>query len=158
MKTRLKPLLSSAALALFIACSGCLLRSPPHSQYRPIHQYASACDAVKVAADLGTNSADLNLPDDGGWTPLHWASSHCCTNVVGLLLGKGANVNCKANGGEMPLHIAAQEGCSDAVIMLLNKGAKINAQDSEGRTPLKRAKDWEQPAIAELLRQRGGIE
>ena len=42
--------------------------------------------------------------------------------------------------------------------MLLNKGAKINARDAEGRTPLKRAREWEQPAVAELLQQRGGIE
>lgn len=111
---------------------------------------------MKVAADLATNSADLNLPDDGGWTPLHWASSHCCTNVVDLLLNKGADVNRKAKGGEMPLHVAAQEGCSNAVLMLLNKGAKINAQDNEGRTPLKRAQEWQQPDIAELLRQHGG--
>ena len=111
---------------------------------------------MKVAADLATNSADLNLPDDGGWTPLHWASSRCCTNVVGLLLNKGADVNRKAKGREMPLHVAAQEGCSNAVLILLNKGAKINARDNESRTPLKRAEEWQQPGIAELLRQHGG--
>src|SRR5690349_1497959 len=110
MKTRLRILIPSAAVAFVIACSGCVLLPPPHSEYRPIHQYAAGCDAMKVAADLATNSADLNLPDDAGLTPLHWASSHCCTNVVALLLDKNAQIDLKAKSGETALHAAAQEG------------------------------------------------
>src|SRR5258707_13770128 len=96
------------ALALVGSCHGCFLNSPPRSAYRPIHQHAKAGDVVAVAADSATNSSDLNLPDDGGMTPLHLAAAHCHTNVIVLLLDKGAAVNAKGMGGATPLHLAAQ--------------------------------------------------
>jgi ankyrin repeat protein len=147
-------------LALIVAlfCEGCFLIPPPRSAYRPIHQYAQAGDAASVAADLATNSPDLNLPDDAGLTPLHLAASHCHTNVIALLLSKGASVNKKGQGGVTPLHLAAQDGCADAVTLLLAHHAKINARDDTGRTPLKRAEEWHQDAVAQLLRQHGGTE
>jgi ankyrin repeat protein len=141
---------------LFAVCNGCI--SPPHSAYRPIHQFAESGDAVAVAQDLATNSSDLNLPDDAGLTPLHLAAAHCRTNVVMLLLDKGAKVNARAVGGATPLHLAAQEGCSDAVVILLEKGAKVNARDDNGNTPLKRAELWHKEATAQIIREHGGTE
>jgi ankyrin repeat protein len=110
-----------------------------------------------VAQDLATNSNDLNLPDDADRTPLHLAVIHCQTNVVLLLLDKGAKTNVKAAGGATPLHLAAQGLCPDVVVMLLKKGAMINARDNQGRTPLDRATQWHRDAIAELIRQNGGV-
>ena len=147
-------LVLSATLIAF--GNGCL--PPPHSSYRPIHQFAETGDAVAVAQDLATNSGDLNLPDDAGLTPLHLAANHCHTNVVMLLLNQGAKVNARAAGGATPLHLAAQEGCADAVTMLLAKGAKINARDDQGYTPLKRAELWHQDAVAQIIREHGGTE
>lgn len=105
-----------------------------------------------------SDSGDLNLPDDAGLTPLHLAAGHCRTNVVALLLEKGAQPNSKAKGGATPLHLASQEGCADAVTMLLTGGAQVNARDDQGRTPLKRAEEWRQDATVQLLRLRGGTE
>jgi len=145
-------------MAVFaFACEGCVLFHK-HSAYRPIHQYAIAGDAAGVAGELAKNSGDLNLPDDAGLTPLHLAALHCHTNVVALLLAKGAKVNPKGKDDATPLHLAAQEGCTDAVTMLLAKGANVNARDDQGRTPLKRAELWHRDAIAELLRQHGATE
>jgi ankyrin repeat protein len=145
-------------LIFAVLCEGCFLIPPARSAYRPIHQYAEAGDAAQVAADLATNSSDLNLPDDAGLTPLHLAAAHCHTNVIALLLKKGASVNKKGRGGATPLHLAAQEGCVDAVTLLLAGRAKINARDDAGRTPLKRAEEWHQDAVVQLLRQHGGAE
>jgi len=145
-------------VALAIACTGCFLIPPSHSTYRPIHEYAAAGNVAAVTQDLATNSYDLNLPDDAGRTPLHLAATHCRTDVILLLLNKGARINAKANGGATPLHLAAQGGCVDAVNLLLAKGAKVNARDDQGRTPLVRAEQWHQDAIVEILRQRGGTE
>lgn len=140
-----------------LLCSGCVLFHKG-SSYRQIHEYARAGDAVSVAADLSKYPGDLNLPDDAGLTPLHLAALNCRTNVLAVLLAKGAEVNREAKDDTTPLHVAAQEGCLDAVKMLVAKGAKINARDSQGRTPLKRAELWHQNAVAELLRQKGGTE
>jgi ankyrin repeat protein len=153
--TRLPVALFSAACLVLTA--GCF-HTPPHSAYRPIHRYAIDGDAVGVAAELAKNPGDLNLPEDAGLTPLHLAAGHCRTNVVALLLDKGAKLNVKAQGGATPLHLAAQEGCADAVTMLLDKGANVNARDDQGRTPLKRAEEWHQEAVAQLLRGHGGTD
>lgn len=159
MRTQFQSPLRAVASAVAVAflCLGCVLFHK-HSAYRQIHEHAKAGDAAAVAADLSENPSNINLPDDAGLTPLHLAALHCHTNVVMLLLAKGAKINRKAKDDATPLHLAAQEGCVDAITMLLAKGAKINAQDNQGRTPLKRAELWHQNAVAELLRQRGGTE
>src|ERR1039458_1059816 len=111
MKIKLRTPIRTAILtaALAIACAGCFLIPPAHSTYRPIHEYAAAGNVAAVAQDLATNSDDLNLPDDAGRTPLHLAATHCHTDVVLLLLNKGAKIDPKAAGGATPLHLAAQE-------------------------------------------------
>jgi ankyrin repeat protein len=156
MKLNFNILVFVLAVALIAVANGCV--SPPRSAYRPIHQFAEAGDAAAVAQDLATNSSDLDVPDDGGLTPLHLAAAHCRTNVVLLLLDEGAKVNARAKGGATPLHLAAQEGCVDVVTILLARGAKINARDDKGYTPLKRAELWHQDAAAQILRQHGGTE
>lgn len=160
MKIKFRKPIQMAILtaALAIACAGCFLITPAHSTYRPIHEYAAAGNIAAVAQDLATNSHDLNLPDDAGRTPLHLAATHCHTNVVVLLLDKGAQIDPRAAGGTTPLHLAAQGGCVDVVNLLLAKGAKVNARDDQKRTPLVRAEQWHQDAIVQLLRAHGGIE
>src|SRR5205823_6607878 len=80
---------------LFLAVGGCFLMPLPHSDYRPIHQAAAGCDAATVALILSTNPAALNITEDGGRGPLHVASARCCTNVIALLLQKGAKLELK---------------------------------------------------------------
>jgi ankyrin repeat protein len=143
--------------ALAVACSGCFLAPPAHSKNRPIHEYAADGNVVAVAQDLTTNSHDLNLPDDAGRTPLHLAATHCRTNVVVLLIDRGAKIDPRSKGGATPLHLAAQEGCLDMVKLLLAKGAKVNARDDQSLTPLDRAVEWHREAVAELIRQHGGL-
>jgi ankyrin repeat protein len=159
MKTKFHTLIQTAMLtaALAVACAGCFLIPPSHSSYRPIHEYAADGNVTAVAQDIATNSHDLNLPDDAGRTPLHLAATHCHTNVVALLLDKGAKIDPRAAGGTTPLHLAAQGGCVEVVNLLLAKGAKVNARDDQNRTPLDRAMQWHQDAVAELIRQHGGL-
>jgi ankyrin repeat protein len=158
MKFQLNRVLLLVGLATSLALEGCFLLPPPHSDYRPIHQAAGGCDVNTVSAILATNKAALNITEDGGRSPLHVAAAHCCTNVMVLLIEKGAKLELRGKTGETPLHVAAQEGCTEAVALLISKGANINARDNEGRTPLKRAIDYEQNSTADLLRKLGGVE
>jgi ankyrin repeat protein len=135
--------------------SGCCHSHGP-SKFRTIHQFAIDGDVTGVATRLRANPSDLNLPDDFGQTPLHLASIHCRTNVVALLLDKGANIEARAKGGPTALHLAAQSGCITVATMLLSKGANVNSRDGEGRTPLRRALQWHQDSMAALLRKHGG--
>ena len=158
MKAHLHRVLLFVGLAVSLTLQGCFLLPPPHSDYRPIHQAAIGCDVNTVSAILATNMAALNIKEDGGRGPLHVAAAHCCTNVMILLIEKGAKLELKGKTGETPLHVAAQEGCVEAVALLVSKGANINARDNEGHTPLKRAIDYEQNSTADLLRKLGGVE
>jgi len=159
MKTRfyrfLGTLLVTAMLA--VAGAGCF-HSPKHSAYRETHAAARDGDVTQVAGDLEQNPGDLNLPDDAGLTPLHLSASACHTNVVALLLDKGAKIDCPAKDDATPLHLAAQEGCVDGVNLLLARGANVNARDDQKRTPLVRAEQWHQDAVVQILRQHGGTE
>ena len=145
------------AIVCGLVTSGCW-SAHPHSGYRTIHQCAINGDAAGVAVELAKFPDELNLPEDGGVTPLHLAAENCHTNVVALLLEKGADVNIMADDKATPLHLAAQQGCADAVAILLAKGADINARDNQGRTSLTRAKQWHQEVIVQLLRAHGGVE
>ena len=158
MKSCLNRIFLLVGLAVSIVLEGCFLLPPPHSDYRPIHQAAGGCDVNTVSAILATNMTALNITEDGGRGPLHVAAARCCTNVMVLLIEKGAKLELKGKTGETPLHVAAQEGCVEAVALLVSKGANINARDNEGHTPLKRAIDYEQNSTAELLRKLGGVE
>jgi len=144
-----------AAIAIF--CQGCFL-SAQHSLYRPIHDFAKSGDVAGVEQELTKNPKFLNWPEDGGFTPLHLAAIRCRTNVVALLLERGADVERKSKDGSRPLHLAAQEGCTNVVNLLLAGKAKINARDSKGQTPLTRAEEWKQSATVDLLREHGGTE
>jgi ankyrin repeat protein len=140
-----------------VAVSGCW-SSHPHSAYRAIHQYAINGDAAGVAAELAKDPDEVNLPEDDGLTPLHLAAENCHTNVVILLLEKGAKLNVTDDHKATPLHLAAQEGCTNVVAVLLAHGAKVNARDDQNRTPLLRAEQWHQTNVVLLLKSRGGTE
>jgi ankyrin repeat protein len=147
--------------ALAVACafltSGCWPAHPP-SAYGPVHQYAINGDLPGITAELAKAPDEVNLPEDGGLTPLHLAAQYCHTNVVAFLLDNGAKINIQATDKSTPLHLAAQEGCTDVVTLLLARDAKINVKDDQGRTPFKRAELWHQDAVVALLKAHGGTE
>jgi ankyrin repeat protein len=152
MNSPVKSMIVMLAAAYGLLASGCWA-GHPHSAYRLIHQYAINGDANGVTTELAKSPDDLNLPEDGGLTPLHLAAENCHSNVVALLLAKGAKLNIRASDDETPLHLAAQQGCADVVKMLLAKGANRDLQDKQGRTPLVRAQQWHQTNVFILLDQ-----
>src|ERR1039457_5317609 len=90
-----------AAIVCGVMTSGCW-SAHPHSGYRTIHQCAINGDAAGVAAELAKFPDELNLPEDDGLTPLHLAAENCHTNVVMLLLDKGADINVTADDKATP--------------------------------------------------------
>jgi len=70
----------------------------------PLHEAAKSgdIDLVEVLL-LSNNNAGINLQDNDGDTPLHWAASNDHEAIVKLLLDKGANANLQNNDGETPL-------------------------------------------------------
>ena len=69
----------------------------------------------------------INAKDNNGATPLHWASMNGRTEVVNLLIEKGADIHVKDNDGDTPLHWASDKGHTEvvnlvreAVILVIN--------------------------------------
>lgn len=54
------------------------------------------------------------------------------TNMVSLLLEKGANIESKTRDGLTPLHCAARSGHEQVVDMMLERGAPISSKTKVG--------------------------
>jgi ankyrin repeat protein len=100
--------------------------------------------------------ADINVMDQNGWTPLHWACLRRHLQVFKELVEHGADIEVETSYGSTPLHLAAIYGHLPFVIELLNpndsngttttilgkrksRGADTEAKDNGGDTPLHNA-------------------
>jgi ankyrin repeat protein len=73
------------------------------------------------------HGADINVQNNNGWTPLHFASFYGRLEVVRTLVGHGADVEVKNNRGKTALQEAAAErsrGYDKVVEFLREYGAK----------------------------------
>jgi len=77
----------------------------------------------------------LQFGNNGG-TPLMYAALARNTEVIKLLLGKGADVNARHNRNGTALMLAAQMGDPGTTRLLLEKGAEVNVRDEYGYTAL----------------------
>ena len=127
----------------------------------PLHvaaSYGKFPKAVEFLLDMG---ADPNVADEFGHTPLHSATLWRPSNVVKMLLIKGAETDHLAPklGSEehgTALHMATKRGLKQQVRLLIDAGAKINIRDHYGKTPLTYAHQRGYTAIGNLLMDNGG--
>ncbi|MHC4351479.1 MAG: ankyrin repeat domain-containing protein [Planctomycetota bacterium] len=73
------------------------------------------------------------------------------TELVEILVSKGADVDTEGQRGETPLHYAAQHGCKRIAELLIDGGAEVDAEDEISETPLYHAIRWGYRDVAELL-------
>ena len=99
--------------------------------------FFEATDGPNVTRCLEAG-ADLGARDESGWTPLHYAASVGCPDVVTALLEAGANLEARADDSLTPLH-AASVGNTEAVKVLLEAEADLEARVAGPRclTPLR---------------------
>ena len=69
-------------------------------------------------------------------TPLIGAPMGDHTELVELLIKKGADVNLKVDRGSTPLHDAVGNESYEVAELLIAKGAAVNTQNDYGETPL----------------------
>ncbi|XP_049640760.1 ankyrin repeat and SOCS box protein 3 [Suncus etruscus] len=71
-----------------------------------------------------------------GWNSLHQATFQENTEMVKLLLKKGANKECQDDFGITSLFVAAQYGKFESLRLLISSGANVNCQALDKATPL----------------------
>jgi ankyrin repeat protein len=109
--------------------------------------------AARILIDGG---ADLALNDTSRQQPLHLAAANGLTDMVALLLKRGATAAVADRRDEdPPLHRAAERGHLEVVRQLLSAGAPVNQTDSSGRTALYRAVYEKRPSVVDLLLRSG---
>ena len=81
---------------------------------------------------------DVNAADREGYTPLHYACSRndqSCTEIVKVLLAKGAEIERQSCIGTTALHHALSDNASPELFsLLLEHGAKVTTVSFGGRT------------------------
>lgn len=80
--------------------------------------------------------ADLEGPDDGGYTPLMVAARAGKNDVVKYLIGKGCKVNARNPGDQAALFLACNNGKADVALTLIAAGADCSTPTKKGYTPL----------------------
>ncbi len=111
-----------------------------------------AAGAVKPAMVSTTASGrlvvDVEARDSLDWTKLHSAAALGRTELIELLLMKGADPQARAKDGSTPLHLAVKRGQTEAARFLLARGADATITDAQGSTALHLAAEG---SVVELI-------
>jgi ankyrin repeat protein len=118
---------------------------------------ATRFSKIDVVLRLLDANADVDLPNNQGWTPLH-CSTFCGNEakdvaIVEAILDAGADPNAvEPTYGETPLHYAVKATNSPEMVkLLIDAGADVNATSTSGDTPLQFAVAKGNSEIAEVL-------
>ena len=96
-----------------------------------------ANSSLKIIEAKLTSSKNLNIRDDYGFRPLHFAVQNGEKEKVKLLLSAGVNTNAKTDHGFTPLYFAVgKKGDLEIIKMLIKSGSSLNVKDKNGITPL----------------------
>lgn len=98
-----------------------------------------SCDLCDIQLSGRLNDPSIVTPfsrDDRGYTPLHVAALYGQSQLIDLLVCKGAPVNATDYHALTPLHLACQRGYQGVTLLLLHYKANADAQDNNGNAPL----------------------
>ena len=110
---------------------------------------------MQVLLDAG---ADVNQKEPGyNRTALHLAAQRGQTEVVRLLLDRGADISARENDNETPLYYATGGGSLETVKLLVERGLKVEDGQSkvEDATPLLYAVQRGHAEVARYLIEKG---
>jgi ankyrin repeat protein len=134
--------------------------APNRLQTRPAEVQESWTATIETLLD---NGADIEARNQDGSTPLDWAATFAQTDVLKLLIQRGAKTNVADKYGNTPLISAACEcavatmnSAYDVMKILLDQGANVNARNKDGKTALIMASGMTgDAAVLDLLLKNG---
>ena len=87
----------------------------------PLHSAVAHRDgakALEMSRLLLAHNAQVNVAQEGGWTPLHQAAAHGQTEIVRILLERGADVQAMSADGRTPAQMATEGGHEESAQLL----------------------------------------
>jgi cytohesin len=114
-------------------------------------------DLARLKALLDGNRSFASMPDEEGYTPLHYAAYFGHVEAARYLVGIGADLTAISLDPlrSHPLHAAASSGHLQIVALLLDAGADPNAEQTGQWTPLHSAAAGGHAEVAAVLVARG---
>jgi uncharacterized protein len=114
-------------------------------------------DVARLKALLDDNRSFASMPDEEGYTPLHYAAYFGHVDAARYLVEIGADLSAITLDPlrSHPLHAAASSGQVEIVRLLLDAGADPNAEQTGQWTPLHSAAAGGHAPIVALLLERG---
>ncbi|XP_063923969.1 uncharacterized protein LOC135138056 isoform X2 [Zophobas morio] len=102
-----------------------------------LHVSSKFC-SMSVAEIVLKKGANLNITDEEGNSPLHFASESNEVNLdmIKMFLAKGINVNAQNKNGTTALQIACRNNDYELTELLLGSGASININDKHNKNVL----------------------
>jgi ankyrin repeat protein len=116
-----------------------------------IHELVQCGDVEPVRTALRLHPEKIDVKDEGGRTPLHWACRSDQLEMVELLVGSGAAVDVQDQYLNAPLHSLASRNLSDGMVFLIERGADVDVVNYERMTPLHLAAESGSNAAARVL-------
>ncbi|MDH4210229.1 MAG: ankyrin repeat domain-containing protein [candidate division WOR-3 bacterium] len=101
-----------------------------------IHDASQQGDIDRVKTLVEENAELVNLADETGHTPLHYAAAGGQVEIARFLISEKADVNALNTVNQSVLLYAAYFGNAEITEMLIADGARLNDQDIFGRSPL----------------------
>ncbi len=118
-------------------------------------------DRVSMVKAILDATALVDWPEPGiiNWptrlaeaSPLHWVAFYGRTDVVNVLLLRGASLTTLNEDGELPIHVAARVNQVDIFLMLKNSNSTLlDAKDDRGRTPIDTARKHDSTNVLSAL-------
>eukprot|EP00930_Biecheleria_cincta_P080556 TRINITY_DN6890_c0_g1_i1.p1 TRINITY_DN6890_c0_g1~~TRINITY_DN6890_c0_g1_i1.p1 ORF type:complete len:231 (+),score=33.21 TRINITY_DN6890_c0_g1_i1:71-694(+) len=114
---------------------------------------------LRAVTNLLDAGADPNMPDDLGISALHCACKKGHTEIVSLLLSRGARVNSAVAGltGELPIHYACKYGHASVLQVLLKYGADHTKRTKDGQLPADFARAKQRLKCCEILSEQDRV-
>lgn len=105
----------------------------------PLSVICARSPSLSLAQYLLDHGAKPEVPDEDGWTCLHYCARNRNLELCRILLGRSTvNINAKDKEGDTPLHWMFQSpnASSDLVKLFLDHGADVNEQNNLSQGPL----------------------
>ncbi|XP_076436857.1 uncharacterized protein LOC143276258 isoform X2 [Babylonia areolata] len=143
------------AIFQFLAKAGARLDDRGEDRMTCLHCAAKAGHMEIIQYILDIEAIDVNATDEGGWTPLMWATESQLVNVVKYLVSRGGDPNLKDNEENNALHWAAFAGSVEIAELFLDLGCELDTPNEHGDRPLHIAARQDHYEVVVILLARG---